>query len=156
MLTCFMRSGLMVKDEIPMSYFLPLTPLMMLPKSAGCHSVLTPNLEATWLKRSTSMPCTVLMSPAFLMLSGNLLARSAFWLTETDGALPPPPASPLNELEPQALKASAATEAATTPSLIRTFICAAPSQPRSLCEPGPDFRVLHRFSQRQTWVLRTE
>ena len=47
MLTCFMRSGLMVKDEIPMSYFLPLTPVMMVPKSAGCHSVLTPNLAAT-------------------------------------------------------------------------------------------------------------
>ena len=50
MLTCFMRSGLMVNDEIPMSYFLPLTPLMMLPKSAGCHSVLTPNLAATCIE----------------------------------------------------------------------------------------------------------
>ena len=71
------------------------------------------------------------MTPAFLMLSGSLAERSTFWLTETDGAVDAP-VSPLSELEPQALKARAATEAATTPSLIRTFICAAPSQPRSL------------------------
>src|SRR6476646_8868576 len=85
------------------------------------------------------------MTPALLMLSGSLLARSAFWLTETDGALPPPPASPLNELEPQALKASAATEAATTPSLIRTFICAAPSQPRSFVSLGLIFAFFTAF-----------
>ncbi len=71
----------------------------------------------------------ILITPAVLMLSGSLLARSTFSLTETDGA-PPPSGSPLSELEPQALKASAATEAATTPSLIRTFIvcCSLPTQ----------------------------
>jgi hypothetical protein len=50
-----------------------------------------------------------------------LLARSTFSLTETDGALSVP-GSPLSELEPQALRARAATEAAATPSFIRTFI----------------------------------
>jgi hypothetical protein len=59
-----------------------------------------------------------------------LLARSTFWLTETDGALAPPPGSPLNELEPHALKARAATDAAATLSLIRTFMGAAPSNPK--------------------------
>ena len=39
-----------------MSYFLPWTPVMIEAKSAGCHSVLTPNLAATALNRSTSMP----------------------------------------------------------------------------------------------------
>ncbi len=47
-----------------MSYFLPWTPVMIEAKSAGCHSVLTPNLAATALNRSTSKPCTVLPSPA--------------------------------------------------------------------------------------------
>ena len=47
-----------------MSYFLPLTPVMMQAKFAGCHSVLTPNLAATALNTSTSMPWTVLPSPA--------------------------------------------------------------------------------------------
>ena len=64
MLTCFLRSSLMVNDEIPMSYFLPLTPLMMLPKFDGSHSVLTPNLRRPALKTSTSKPCTVLPSAA--------------------------------------------------------------------------------------------
>ena len=69
----------------------------------------------------------ILITPAFLMLSGNLLARSTFSLTETDGALSAP-GSPPSELEPQALRARAATAAAATPSLIRTFICPAPFQ----------------------------
>ena len=64
MSTSFLRSGLMVNDEMPMSYFLPLTPVMMLPKFEGSHSVLTPNFAATWLKTSTSKPWTVLPSPA--------------------------------------------------------------------------------------------
>jgi hypothetical protein len=63
------------------------------------------------------------------MLSGSLLARSTFSLTETEGALSPP-GSPLNELEPHALRARAATDAAATLSLIRTFImcCSLPTQ----------------------------
>src|SRR5215217_3761118 len=128
-------------------------PGMMSPNLAEFHSVLSPNLAAIALNRSTSKPCTVLPSaarnslgayvesvpimitPAFFMLSGSLLARSTFWLTETDGAVPPPD-SPLNELEPQALNASAATEAAATPSLIRTFMCLLlPSTPGPR-EPG--------------------
>ena len=64
MVTACLRSSLMVNDEMPMSYFLPFTPLMIEPKSAGCHSVLTPNLAATALNTSTSMPCTVLPSAA--------------------------------------------------------------------------------------------
>ena len=64
MSTSFMRSGLMVNDEIPMSYFLPVTPVMMLPNFDGSHWVLTPNFAATWLKRSTSKPWTVLPSAA--------------------------------------------------------------------------------------------
>ena len=57
----------------------------------------------------------ILITPALLMLSGSLAARSTFSLTETDGALSAP-GSPLNELEPHALKARAATDAAATPA----------------------------------------
>ena len=64
MLTCFFRSSLMVNDEMPMSYLPPWTPVMMLAKSAGWNSALTPSLAATALKTSTSKPWTVLPSPA--------------------------------------------------------------------------------------------
>ena len=69
-MTCFLRSALMVNDEMPMSYFFPLTPVMIEEKSAGCHSVLTPNFAATALNTSTSKPCTVLPSPARNSLGG--------------------------------------------------------------------------------------
>ena len=47
-----------------MSYFWPCTPVMIESNDAGCHSVLTPNLAATALNTSTSMPWTVLPSAA--------------------------------------------------------------------------------------------
>ncbi len=64
MVTCCLRSSLMVNEETPTSYLLPWTPVMIEEKSAGWNSALTPSLAATALKTSTSMPWTVLPSPA--------------------------------------------------------------------------------------------
>ena len=46
MLTCFMRSALMVNDEIPMSYFPLFTPVMIVAKSAVLPLGLDPELLA--------------------------------------------------------------------------------------------------------------
>src|SRR3954453_19124760 len=64
MLTCFLRSSLMVNDETPTSYFPVLVPAMIESKLEGTNSTSTPNFWPTALKRSTSKPCTVLPSPA--------------------------------------------------------------------------------------------
>src|SRR6476661_4499589 len=55
------------------------------------------------------------------MLSGSLADRSAFWLTETEGALDPAGGPPPSEFEPQELSAKAATDAAASPSFVRVF-----------------------------------
>src|SRR6478609_1560758 len=62
MLTAFLRSALMVKDETPTSYLPEVTPRMMVSNPAFWNSALRPSLAATALKRSTSMPMTVLPS----------------------------------------------------------------------------------------------
>src|SRR6478609_8404446 len=124
MLTCFLRSGLMVKLETPMSYLPLVTPRMIVPKPAGTYSVLRPSLAATALKTSTSKPSTVLPSeasislgayvgsvpttifPADLSFAGTLAARA--WSTPPPAALAEPagvlpaPGDVDNEFEPQA------------------------------------------------------
>src|SRR5690349_9265978 len=133
MLTCFLRSGLMVKLETPMSYLPLVTPRMIVSKPAGCHSVLRPSLAATALKTSTSKPMTVLPSlasisfgayvgsvpmmflPADFSLAGTLAARA--WSTappagvpEAAGVLLPPPDEEFDiEFEPHAESARPAT-----------------------------------------------
>src|SRR2546423_10555415 len=62
MFTCCSRSLLMVNDETPMLYLAEPTPGMMSSNFADCHSVLSPNLPATALNRSTSNPMIVLPS----------------------------------------------------------------------------------------------
>src|SRR5262249_23365711 len=101
MLTCFLRSALMVNDEMPMSYLPPWTPVMIVLKVAGCHSTVTPNFCATASNRSTSMPTTVFppcrnsfgryvastpttILPAALIFGGSEPLRSG---PELDGAL---------------------------------------------------------------------
>src|SRR6478735_6927034 len=122
MLTCFLRSGLMVKLETPTSYLPPVTPRMIESKPAGTHSVLRPSLAATALKTSTSKPSTVLPSPASISLgayvgsvpmtilpadfslAGTLAARA--WSTPPPAAVPagvlPAPGEVDSEFEPQA------------------------------------------------------
>src|SRR5215204_1059803 len=172
MLTCFLRSSLMVKDEIPMSYFLPCTPVMMEANLAVCHSVFTPNFRATRLKMSTSKPWIVfpsaarnsfgayvesvpiLITPALLMLSGSLAASSALTLLVAVGAFEPSAAgSPPRVSEPQALRAKTPAAATASPHRIRTFT-SPPFRPGQLAArvtswPGqgwvtPDHEILTR------------
>src|SRR5688500_4802068 len=94
MLTCFLRSSLMVNDETPTSYLPEDTPRMMVSNPAFWNSAFRPSLAATALNRSTSMPTTVFPSssrnslgaydasdpttilPADLIFSGTLAARA--------------------------------------------------------------------------------
>src|SRR6266498_405311 len=62
MLTCCLRSSLMVNDETPTSYFQDSTPGMIASNLADVHWVVRPSLAATALNRSTSKPMTVLPS----------------------------------------------------------------------------------------------
>src|SRR6476469_6185245 len=132
MLTCFLRSGLMVKLETPMSYLPLVTPRMIVGKPAGTYSVLRPSLAATALNRSMSKPSTVLPSvasislgayvgsvpttilPADFSLAGTFAARA--WSTPPPAAVPdaagvlPAPGEELDiEFEPHADSARPAT-----------------------------------------------
>src|SRR6478752_891523 len=100
MLTCFLRSGLMVKLETPMSYLPLVTPRMIVSNPAGCHSVLRPSLAATALNTSTSKPSTVLPSAPSISLGAYvgsvpivmtpLLLRAAGTLAASAWSTPPP------------------------------------------------------------------
>src|SRR5919112_5383981 len=126
MLTCFLRSSLMVNDETPTSYLPVFTPVMIESKLDETNCTSTPNFWPTALNRSTSKPCTVLPSPArnslgayeasvpttiFLavrIFAGSLSARPLWAVAEaTEDELGPEPASD-SELEPQAVRDTAA------------------------------------------------
>src|SRR4030095_386370 len=62
MLTCCLRSSLMVNDDTPNSYLPDWRPGMMSANLDGWYSVFRPSLAATALNRSTSQPTTVLPS----------------------------------------------------------------------------------------------
>src|SRR4029450_13098085 len=62
MWACLRRVALIGNDETPAAYLPVLTPGMMLSNVADCHWVVSPNLPATALNRSTSKPITVLPS----------------------------------------------------------------------------------------------
>ena len=105
---------------------MPLTPVMMLPNFDGSHCVLTPNLAATWLKKIDVEALDGLAVGGQELIGGvggvsadldharaldalgqlggkvHVLADRDRWGTLGAG-------SPLNELEPHALKARAAT-----------------------------------------------
>src|SRR4051812_41231872 len=107
MLTCFLRSGLMVNDETPISYFWLLTPSMIWPNGAVTNLAFSPSLAATALKTSTSKPWIVLpssarnslgayvesvptrISPSLLIESGTFAASAASTLDVALGVLLP-------------------------------------------------------------------
>src|SRR5215213_7684949 len=126
MLACFLRSGLMVKDETPTSYLPVPTPVMMESKFEETNWTSTPNFCPTALNRSTSKPCTVLPSAARNSLgaydasvpttiffavwtfAGSLPASPDCAVAEgTEDELDPDPASD-SESDPQADRESAA------------------------------------------------
>src|SRR5262245_12072352 len=146
MVTCFMRSALMVNDETPMSYLPDVTPGMIASNGADTHCVLMPSFPATALKRSTSKPITVLPSVSRNSLGGyvesvpmtivpfDLIAAGTFAASDgsTDDAIVgvlPPPALLLFEL-PHAANDAAMAMVPTTLISARlrvTFIWISPS-----------------------------
>ncbi len=60
--TCLVRSGLIVNDDTPASYFPDCTAGRMFPNSLGTQSIRKPSLAAIASYSSTSMPITVLPS----------------------------------------------------------------------------------------------
>src|SRR4029450_4798262 len=125
MLTCCLRSSLMVNDDTPNSYLPDWRPGMMASNLAGWYSVFRPSLAATALNRSTSQPMTALPSvsrnsfgaysalipttslPSDLTASGTLAASAS----STAGAavvvpVLPPPVS-LFSPQPAATRATA-------------------------------------------------
>src|SRR6476469_1738538 len=170
MLTSFLRSGLMVKLETPMSYLPPVTPRMIVPKPAGTYSVLRPSLAATASKRETSHPSTVLPSeasisfvayvgsvpttilPADFSVAGTFAARA--WSTPPPAEVAPawlPPASVVGdrEFEPQAdrLRPTATTPVAAMRDMRRMK---GPSERAGACwaiwRAGATSRLLMRRS----------
>src|SRR5690348_14246319 len=73
--------------------------------------------------------------PADLIFAGSLAARSLLLLTLVDG-VPVGPCSPFSEFEPQAVSASAATDAAATATLRRRFISSSPDRSEALRPTG--------------------
>src|SRR6266508_2549166 len=89
MLTCCLRSSLMVNDETPTSYFPDSTPGMIASNLADVHWVVRPSLAATALNRSTSKPMSIL--PSALTAAGTFAASA--WSTPEAlvvAVLPPP------------------------------------------------------------------
>ena len=102
MLTCFFRSGLIVNELTPTSYLPESTPRMIESNGALTNFASRPSFVATAVKRSTSMPSTVLPSsprnsfgayeasepmasvPFSLISAGTLSARAWSASTLTD------------------------------------------------------------------------